>query len=45
MNLTDNEIIKTLSICSNKTIPAPCPAECPMFQYDGDCFDLAQKDM
>ncbi|MBQ3543529.1 MAG: hypothetical protein IJA34_00830 [Lachnospiraceae bacterium] len=43
--LTGNEIIKVLECCSKRAIYEDCPVGCPMYQFDGDCFDLIQKDI
>ena len=43
--MTDNEIIKALECCKKRTVFEECPVECPMYKFDGDCFDLMQIDI
>lgn len=43
--MTDNEIKNALECCSKRSIWEDCPIDCPMYQFDGDCFDLIQKDI
>ena len=43
--MTDNEIIKALECCKKRTVFESCPVECPMYKFDGDCFDLMQTDI
>lgn len=43
--MIDAEIIMALECCSKRTIWEDCPIDCPMYQFDGDCFDLIQKDI
>ena len=40
--MTDNEIIKALSCCSN--VPY-CPTDCPLIENDRDCLLALQKPM
>lgn len=43
--LTDAEIKKVLECCGSKDMITPCPKDCPMHKYNGDCFDLMQRDI
>ena len=43
--MTDKEIIKALECCRKKTVFEKCPIDCPMYKFDGDCFDLMQTDI
>ena len=43
--MIDNEIIKALECCRKRTVFEKCPIDCPMYKFDGDCFDLMQTDI
>ena len=43
--MTDAEIKKALECCSSEDMITPCPKDCPMHKYNGDCFDLMQRDI
>ena len=38
--MTDNEIIKAFEYCTNSL---DCPANCPLYEYAGDCFLALHK--
>ena len=40
--MTDNEIIKALECCCD-TKNFGCPHKCPLYEYDGVCWDVVKR--